>query len=102
MKRSKYTRYATALALAMALTLSPMVNAKDITFCGTHLTVSWVGAYVCPTALGTAVASCSTTVACPGCTAGIAAATCTTAVGTAAFSCGLSISGIWGIIQNCF
>jgi hypothetical protein len=102
MKRSKYTRYATALALAMTLAFSPMANAKDIQFCGVHLSVSLFGAYACPTALGTAVAACGTTVACPGCTAGIAAATCTTAVGTAAFTCGLSIAGVWGVIKQCF
>ncbi len=102
MKRSKYTRYATALALAITLALSPMANAKDITFCGVHLSVSWLGASACPTALGTAVAACGTTITCPGCTAGVATAACTAAVGTAAFTCGLSIASVWGVIKHCF
>jgi len=91
MKR-KYTHYATALVLGASLALSPVVaNAKNITYCGATIAVSWWVAPVCKTTIAATIATCSAPV-----DGGVA---CASSVTAASLLCG---SGVYTIIKACF
>jgi hypothetical protein len=89
-----YTRFATALILAVGLSISPITNAKTLKVCGTSIAVAWWIYPICATAVGGLVAGCSAPIIDGG-------FVCGGSIATVALTCGVSTQSMKAVVRNC-
>lgn len=102
MKKFKLRSILLALAISLMSITPTQANAVELEFCGASVAVAWYLVIPCSASIGTAIASCTAAIGCPGCTAGFATGICATTIATSALTCGLETAAIIGLIKGCF